>query len=80
MAKLRDLSISGNIARWGAPWPSALEGLEDQLAAGRAQLEAALVEPPPETPPMQVVPEFEALRWFPLPHELAADLREYQRA
>jgi selenocysteine lyase/cysteine desulfurase/CRP-like cAMP-binding protein len=80
VAKLRDLSISGNVARWGAPWPSTPEGLEDQLAAGRAQLEAALVEPPPETPPMQVVPEFEALRWFPLPHELAADLREHQRA
>jgi selenocysteine lyase/cysteine desulfurase/CRP-like cAMP-binding protein len=80
VAKLRDLSIAGDVAGWGAPWPRAQEtSLDDQLAAGRALLEVALERPPPEPAPRNLGPEFEALRWFPLPHELAADLREYQR-
>jgi selenocysteine lyase/cysteine desulfurase/CRP-like cAMP-binding protein len=81
VARLEELRIDGGVAAWNEQWPTApASALEEQLAQGRALLEAALEQSPPALEAAPLESEVEALRWFPLPHELAADLREHQRA
>ncbi len=81
VARLDELHIDGGVAAWEGRWPTTdASTLDEQLSRGRALLEAAIEQRPPAFEPAKLEPEVEALRWFPLPHELADDLREYQRA
>ena len=75
-ARLGDLDLSGGSATWGAPYPRLPESaLDTQLEEGRRILLDALEAPPPPCEAPEVPPEFEAARWFPLPHEIAAELQ-----
>jgi hypothetical protein len=65
LAELGELQVDGREVRWPATWPTLPEtALEQQLLAGREQLELALVVPPHELDPLTLPPEVEQLRWF----------------
>ncbi|MGI9290226.1 MAG: aminotransferase class V-fold PLP-dependent enzyme [Gammaproteobacteria bacterium] len=50
--------------------------LERQLEEGRQLLLDAIRQKPPVPAAPELPPEFEEIRWFPLPHEIAARLTE----
>lgn len=62
--------------RWQSERHTLLEGaLLEHLDAGRAILQTALESVPDPAPDPRYPAPFEANRWFPLPHEVAAYLR-----
>ncbi len=48
------------------------QALERQLDVGRQLLHEAMSRPMPDLEPPELPREYEELRWFPLPHEIAA--------
>jgi selenocysteine lyase/cysteine desulfurase len=55
-----------------------IERLSDYLDAARATMVEAGSDAPHQ-PELDMGPDFEHLRWFPLPHELTAELRSHGR-
>lgn len=73
LASLADLRFDGRAMRW-EPTTRRLpdDVLDGQLEAGRALLETAATGVPDALEAPDHPADFDALRWFPLPHEVAA--------
>ncbi len=75
-ASLSALTFDGERFSWKSERHTLPEtALDDQLEAGRALLCGAVASTPDVLPPAELPPGYEEMRWFPLPHEIAAYLR-----